>query len=412
MDWANRIVGYRVVKAGELQGNPKNWRRHPDSQKEALEGVLQLVGWVAPVLYNVRTGRLLDGHLRKELAAEAELPVIDVDISEEEEDLILATFDPIAALADMDAETLGQLLAGVQVDDDGLGAMLDEMQRDVGRLLDKVTPREAPPAPIDQAEALREKWSVAVGDVWEVPSSAGVHRIVCGDSTSRVDMARLLDGVQPVLCVTDPPYGVMVDHSWRDSVSNRGASPRGGHITNDDRFDWGEVYQLLDTQVLYVWHSGLFAGEVAQSIREAGYEIRQQIVWVKAHFALGRSAYHWKHEPCWYAVREGDNANWQAERDQTTVWEHASPINATTGNQEATTHPTEKPVELFAVPICNHTVRGDAVVDPFLGSGTALVACEQLGRVGYGMEIDARYVAVTLERLAVMGLEPVCVERA
>jgi DNA modification methylase len=183
-----------------------------------------------------------------------------------------------------------------------------------------------------------------------------------------------------------------------------------GQILNDDRADWREVYELWRPEVLYVWHGGLHADVVKASMQEAGYLIRSQIIWAKPSLVISRGHYHWQHEPCWYGVRKGFTANWQGDRTMTTLW--------SVGNGSATSrsedekdqfhagHISQKPVELFRKPILNHTGFGEVVAEPFAGSGTAFVAAEQLGRLCYGMDLDPQAVAMTLERLSLMGLPP------
>jgi DNA modification methylase len=148
-----------------------------------------------------------------------------------------------------------------------------------------------------------------------------------------------------------------------------------------------------------VWHAGLKAPIVAADLEAAGFQIRSQIVWVKAHFALSRGDYHWGHEPAWYAVR--GQGQWRGDRRQTTVWEvpNLNPFGGTrAADNAATGHGTQKPVRLFEIPITNHTVAGDALYDPFCGSGTAIIAAEKLGRRCYAMEIEPKYVQAAVTR--------------
>jgi len=207
--------------------------------------------------------------------------------------------------------------------------------------------------------------------------------------------------------VTDPPYGVEYDPSWRDEHNTTpgpnktftAANRARGKVENDDRVDWAEAYSQFPGSVAYVWHAGVFAGEVAVGLASAAFQIRAQIIWKKQHFVFGRGSYHWGHEPCWYAVRKGANANWHGDRKQSTVWEVQN-LNPMGGNkdEQATGHGTQKPCELMRRPIANHTVTGDAVYDPFLGSGTTLIACEQTDRICIGIDIDPKYVDVIVRR--------------
>jgi DNA modification methylase len=152
--------------------------------------------------------------------------------------------------------------------------------------------------------------------------------------------------------------------------------------------------------VAYVWHAGLYAGEVASSLERCEFAIRSQIIWVKQHFALSRGHYHWQHEPCWYAVRVGKSASWCGDRKQSTVWE-VSNLNAfggETATDTITGHGTQKPVEVIRRPLLNHTERGGLVYDPFLGSGSTLIAAEDTGRICYGLELSPAYVDVIVQR--------------
>ena len=157
--------------------------------------------------------------------------------------------------------------------------------------------------------------------------------------------------------------------------------------------DWSPAWALFPGDVVYVWHAGIYAGEVAASLFGTNFQIRGQIIWRKQHFAISRGAYHWQHEPCWYAVRKGKTAHWRGDRTQTTVWDVAN-LNPMGGNQEEakTGHGTQKPVELMRRPILNHTERGDVVYDPFLGSGTTMIAAELSESVCFGLDIDPKYV--------------------
>ena len=197
---------------------------------------------------------------------------------------------------------------------------------------------------------------------------------------------------------TDPPYGVSYDPMWREDAG-LGRQRQTGKVSNDDQADWTAAYKLFPGDVAYVWHAGVHAGEVAAGLTSVGFEIRAQIIWSKQHFAMSRGHYHWGHEPCWYAVRKGGRANWCGDRTQSTIWQVQN-LNPMGGdrNEKATGHGTQKPVELMRRPIVNHTKRGDAIYDPFLGSGTTMMAAELTERVCCGIDIDPRYVDVAVIR--------------
>jgi DNA modification methylase len=203
--------------------------------------------------------------------------------------------------------------------------------------------------------------------------------------------------VKPVLMVTDPPYGVDYDPNWRERAG-LGRPRQIGTVANDQQVDWSAAYCLFPGNVVYVWHAGVHAAEVAAGLESAGLRIRSQIIWAKQHFALSRGDYHWQHEPCWYAVREGHSANWCGDRTQSTLWQVAN-LNPFGGSQEeATGHGTQKPVELMRRPILNNSLRRDIIYDPFLGSGTTLVAAQLTDRICFGLDLDPRWVDVIVMR--------------
>lgn len=394
--WQSRITGDGEIRAGELLLNPHNWRVHNAYQTAALTDVLERVGWVQRVIVNKRSGFIVDGHLRAEMALrkgeDTLVPVVYVDLSDAEEALVLATFDPISALATKNVEQLSVLLSGWK----------DSAEGALRRLFQTLAPQvySVPPdgnEGANQLAALQKKYKIKLGSIFEVGPRK--HRVMCGDSTSEANVAALLSGERPMITTTDPPYGVEYDPAWRAKAAEQGhlayASRRVGKVSNDDRADWREAWALCPGAVIYCWHAGLMAPVVMASLEACGFEIRSQIVWVKSNYPISRGNYHWRHEPCWYGVRKGAKASWIGDRKQTTVWEISLDENIAGG------HGTQKPVECMAKAIRNH--EGD-VYDPFVGSGTTIAAAEASGRRGFGMDIDPGYVGATLERLAKMGL--------
>lgn len=227
---------------------------------------------------------------------------------------------------------------------------------------------------------------IVLGDLFEI----GPHRLLCGSSTEADAVAKLLYGKEPYLMVTDPPYGVDYNADWRNHTGIARADRAIGKVQNDEQADWTEALSLTPSKVAYVWHAGRHAATVQTSLESAGFQMRSQIIWVKNNIVISRGDYHWKHEPCWYAVKKGSKGNWASDRKQTTVWEIDKPMKSETG------HSTQKPVECMARPIANHD--GD-VYDPFIGSGTTMVAAHQLNRKCYGMEIDPKYCQVVVDRM-------------
>jgi DNA modification methylase len=219
----------------------------------------------------------------------------------------------------------------------------------------------------------------------------GGHRLLCGDSTKAEDVERLLDGARPLLMVADPPYGVAYDADWRNHTGDLGRTARAvGKVVNDDRADWREAWALFPGDVAYVWHGGIKAHIVAESLLACGFDLVAQIVWAKNQLVIGRGNYHPQHEPCWYAVRRGKARRFTDDRTQTTLWAIPKPRKSETG------HSTQKPVECIARPMRNH--RFSEVYDPFLGSGTTLIAAEQLGRRCFALEIAGAYCDLSVRR--------------
>ena len=227
--------------------------------------------------------------------------------------------------------------------------------------------------------------------------------MICGDCTDAATVAKVMskfeNGAGVTLMVTDPPYGVSYDPSWRERADKKKGGRSIGKVLNDDRANWQEAWQHYPGDVAYVWHAGLFQDQVAVGLRECRFDIRSQIIWAKPHFVLGRGDYHWQHECCLYAVRQGAKRHWRSDRKQSTVWEVAN--NGAIGhlNTEKTWgHGTQKPVELMRRPIEHNSVPGDIVYDPFLGTGTTLIAAEMTGRACAGLELNPAYVDVIVRR--------------
>ena len=233
------------------------------------------------------------------------------------------------------------------------------------------------------------------GDVWVL----GRHRILCGDSTVATDVEKVLNGVKPHLMVTDPPYGVEYDPNWRNEAArnSEGMGNRAigagavGKVLNDDRADWREAWALFPGEVAYVWCASLHSHEVADSLIACDFNLRSQIIWDKTRLIIGRSDYQWQHDPCWYAVKKTGKGHWNGDRKQTTVW-------AIAHQKSETGHGTQKPVECMKRPIENNSSPGQAIYEPFSGSGTTIIACEMTGRSCHAIELNAAYVDVAVTR--------------
>jgi DNA modification methylase len=228
------------------------------------------------------------------------------------------------------------------------------------------------------------------GDIIEI----GRHRLVCGDSRDPEVINAAVNGGKPRLLITDPPYGVEYDANWRQEAAQRGhihdASRAVGKVKNDHIIDWSVVYDNLPfVEVAYVWHASYFVAEVQNGLKNKNFQIRNLIIWAKTGFVISRGNYHWQHENCWYAVKKGKRADWIGDRSQSTIWtiDH---------RKSESGHSTQKPVEAMAKPIRNH--RGN-VIDPFVGSGTTMIAAEPLGRICYAVDDDPKYCQITVDRM-------------
>lgn len=291
--------------------------------------------------------------------------------------------------SDIDLKSLGLDVDKLYIPDDLVEADFVFPILDTTDQLEKQEPPEPLENPISKA-----------GDLYELisPQKNITHRVMCGDSTIPDDIEKLLNRQQLIIMVTDPPYGVEYDPNWRATALN-GSIASTGTVLNDDKFDWTVTWALYNPQVAYVWHADRFASKVQKSLEDNEYEIKAQIIWNKNSLVLSRGDYHWKHEPCWYAVKKGMNHNWQGARDQSTVWDIQNLTARSVIEAEGQTgHGTQKPLECMKRPIENNSKRGDVVADPFLGSGSTLIACEQTGRQCYGMELGEKWVDVEVKR--------------
>jgi DNA modification methylase len=369
-----------------------NARTHSDDQIAQITASIAEFGFNAPCLIDER-GILIAGHGR--LLAAKRLGLRDVPairlahLTDAQARAYRIADNQIALNAGWDETTLAAELARLKEDGldlDLLGFGEDELDRllsgpDLDNAGSESDEDNVPDPPKDAV--------TRPGDLWLL----GSHRLLCGDATSASDVARLLDGAKPHLMVTDPPYGVEYDPSWRNDAGVS-ATTRTGKVQNDDRADWRDAWRLFPGNVAYVWHAGIHARTVTESLEAADFAIRSQIIWSKPHFVLGRGDYHWQHEPCLYAVRRQATGHWQGARDQSTVW-----AISTGGDEDgATVHGTQKPVECMRRPILNNSAKGELVYEPFAGSGTTIIAAEITDRACLAIEIDPRYCDVIVER--------------
>jgi len=308
-----------------------------------------------------------------------------------------------ADIAEWDEDLLSKILWELKQDDDFDMSSLGFNDTELTSILDDFTGEhenedEIPPVP----EVAKSK----LGDLYQL----GSHRLLCGDATKKEDVERLMDGQKAGLMNTDPPYGVDYGDiaNSRDCAANKKAGgdghvKRDKAILNDDLT--GDALQrfledtikvalphLTERPAFYLWHPMLTQGTffAAAAAAAADILIHRQIIWVKPSLILGRGDYHWRHELCFYGWIRGRRCPWLSGRDQHTIWD--------VGREHDTSHPTQKPVELFGRPIRNHLKANEICYEPFAGSGSQFIAAEQLGRKCYGIEIEPRYVDVCVER--------------
>ena len=425
-------ISVEEVSIDLLRPDPANPRRIGEEELDSLERSIRQFGFVQPVLARREDSTVIGGHQRLVAARRlgfTTVPVTFVDLSIEQARLLNLALNKIGGSFDdaLLARLLADLAASPDVDLTLSGFDEDEI-KDLLRSLETREKREQVES-FDLDEALAEATRAPrskPGDLWVL----GDHRLLCGDSTDPAAVARLLDGAEPKLLATDPPYGVSYDASWRDGVYNAlgpaektymridgqseaddaTAAPGGAHgpkrggrnttMSGDTRVDWSEAFALVPSLAVgYIWHAGVHAAEVAQGLERIGFEIVSQVIWDKGLFAMGRSWYHWSHEPCWVVRKKGAKVRFLGTRDQATIWHAPSPKMIIAGSAEPRLdHPTQKPLVLFETPIRNHLRPGESLYEPFSGSGTALIAAERTGTRAYAMEIDPLYVDVALAR--------------
>ena len=363
----NRIIGYGTKPADQFQANALNYRKHPQRQRDAVQASLRELGWIGVVVENQRTGNLVDGHERvwQALQHNEDVPYIEVDLSEEEERLALAVFDPITNMAETDAAILDDLLREVNTGEAALQALLAEMAEGAGLYAPKTEGDTAPQ--VDRAEELRQKWQTAAGQLWQL----GEHRLIVGDCTDAATVARVMGGERADTLISDPPYGIGYEYADHDDSDNR---------QNEELIK--RAWQLAP--VGRVWTCGLM-------------NLRRDLAWNPDAKVL-----------CWHkGFAQAGNGLGGA-----STWEPVLVVGVKGGTLPddylhfgtdrieglRDLHSCPKPVALFEH-LINH-LAGAIVYEPFSGSGTTIIACENLGRKCRAVEISAAYCAVALQRWA------------
>lgn len=386
-----------------------------------MRGILSEIGYADALLAReLPDGRLelVDGHLRQSLDPEQEVPVLVLDLDQDEAAKLMTVLDPLAGMAEANEKALESLLSEISTESEAVQAMLDGLAKENGIAVEQTAPVDAEPQ-IDRAAELQKEWGTATGQVWEIVGKAGSHRVMCGDSTKAEDVGRLMGGEKASLVFTDPPYGVgqaaknrfLNEHPGKNG--NTGSGRVETDIIDDDLSPEDLKAKLLpafvnirtlviadDCTVFVTAPQGGELSMMMMMMREAGLPVRHVLIWKKncPTFSMGRLDYDYAHEPILLTWGKRHKRP-MAGQHKTSVWEIDKP-------RSSKEHPTMKPVELVVNALLNNSDSGDVLFDAYCGSGTSVLAAESTGRVCYGMEISPAYVAVILQRAKDCGMEP------
>lgn len=378
--------------------NPRKKLKKGDKEYEKIKQSLLKFGYVDPIIVNEDL-TVIGGHQRltvlKDLDYETAKCVI-VNLPKEDEKALNIALNKITG--QWDDALLADLLLDLQESDFNLDLTGFEPP-EIDNILSNVHDKELSEDKFDVEEELKKPTVSRRGDIWQL----GKHRVICGDSTKSETYDQLLGDKKANLVVTDPPYNVDVEET-------------AGKILNDNMSD-GDFYQFLlsmftqvenhmeDDASIYVFHADTEGLNFRKAFKDAGFYLSGCCIWKKNSLVLGRSPYQWQHEPCLYGWKKKGKHQWFSDRKQTTIWEYDRP-------KSSKDHPTMKPIQLMAYPIQNSSMRGTIVLDPFLGSGSTLIAADQTGRVCYGIELDEKFVDVIVKRyIEVTGDTEVTVQR-
>ena len=350
---------------------------------DAVAGSIREFGFRQPIVVD-SDFTIIAGHTRYEASKKLGLKSVPVHIAEGLSEQQIKAYrladNRVAEESEWDLELLKLELE--EISHPNLTGFNED---ELARILAEVTTGHTDP---DEVPDVKDASSIFPGDLIEL----GHHRLVCGDSTNAEHVQLALGGIPPLLMVTDPPYGVNYDDSWR---VEQGLSKTSSimPVTNDHTNDWSGAWALFPGNVVYCWTAnGPLHCDVYQHLLNHDFECKHMIIWAKSSLVIGRGNYHHQHESCWYAVRKSSNSNWFGDRKQSTLWQINKPRKNETG------HSTQKPVECMKRPIENSSSPGQAVYDPFLGSGTTLIASEMTGRQCIGLELEPQFCDVIVTR--------------
>lgn len=380
------VVEY--VSVDSLILHPQNMNSHSDEQIERLCRLIKYQSFRNPIVVQKGTDYVVAGNGRLMAARKMSMEKVPVIYQEFESEAQLYAYmvsdNAIAEWSELDLSQINSDIKGLDLDVEMLGIKDFEIEVE-----------QIPQSDEDAVPDLPDEPTTKRGDVWLL----GNHRLMCGDSTMIDDVEKLLDGQEPNTMITDPPYGVKYEAGWRANAKGvkKTAREENSNLINDDNADWYDAYVLHKGNVAYVWHASAFTDVVMDGLRRADFEIKAQIIWNKNVHALSRSDYQWKHEPCWYAVRKGKKHSWEGDRKQKTIWDVSNVMFEKDAGGK-TSHPTQKPVELYIRSIENHTNNGEYIYEPFGGSGSSVIAAEKTKRRSLTMELDEKYCDVIIKR--------------
>lgn len=375
----------------------KPWAGNPRINDAAVDHVARSIrefGFATPIVARRANWEIIAGHTRWKAALQlglSRVPVRFLELGEEQAHQLAIADNKLGELADWDLPQVHRVMQSWDVDAVKRLGFSDKDMRAIEKVArDAVKPPSSDTTPPPPSTPLTKP-----GDLWRL----GKNRLLCGDACNPDDVRKALGALKPRLMVTAPPYGNDYDPDWRVKLSAPNESKSKKKVVQD----WTPAFRLFAGDVAYIWHAGNHAGMVEENLRSCSLLVRQQIIWMKQAFVIGRAAYQWQHEPCWYAVRKGLEARWCGDRDQSTVWQiaNSNPLGGSQGDLK-THHPQQKPVECFSRPAANHGVAGDVIYDPFAGSGTAFVAAEKTDRVCVALEIDPANCDVIVNRWQVL----------
>jgi len=385
MNPADKVERWPIEK---LVPYARNARTHADEQVSQIAASIKEWGWTTPVLVD-ETGGIIAGHGRTLAAQRLKMTEVPVMVakgwSDAKKRAYVIADNKLALNAGWDNEMLALELGelqGMDFDLDLTGFSAEEIAA--------LIPLEIPPGLTDEDEApeVKDNPTTVLGDVWIM----GKHRLLCGDSTSVDDLSKLCQDQLVDMWLTDPPYNVEYTGKTKDALKIKNDS-----MGDDDfRQFLRDAFVAADSAmkagaVFYIWHADSEGYNFRGACHDAGWQVRQCLIWKKQTLVMGRQDYHWKHEPCLYGWKEGAGHLWATDRKQTTILEFDRP-------SRSGEHPTMKPVALFEYLLLNNTKGGDIVLDSFGGSGTTIIAAEKNGRYGYLMELDPKYCDVIIRR--------------